>query len=107
MSRGVLTLLAIGLLIFHVCALDTKGHWSPDRVLSATSGTSHTVQLSDVHSASCDGIKPGMSGATPTTITSRVPPDPVGAIAARPILDTTPVLVSRPPLFLLHGSLLI
>jgi hypothetical protein len=104
----VLSLLGVGVLVLHVCALDAEAHGTPDRIVSTTSAASDAGHVSALHSASCDGLKPGLSSAAPTTITNRTPPETSGVtFRVRPTPDAVPVPAPRPPLFLLHAALLI
>jgi hypothetical protein len=106
--RRLLTLLGVGVLILHVCALDAEAHGTSDQVVSTTPVRSDAGHASAIHVASCDGIKPGLSSAAPTTITNRTPPETSAVtIRGRLTLEATHVPIPRPPLFLLHASLLI
>jgi hypothetical protein len=107
-SRGLLLLLTLAALVFHVCAPDAAPQEPAARVVWATPPGTDSGQGLDVHAVSCDAIKPGMLGSSPVAVSNEPIPDTsIVESAARPTMGSTPVLVSRPPLFLLHASLLI
>lgn len=109
MCRVVLVV-ALAALLGHVCALETDAaHGLAEHARSAGAAPEHQgPEASDLHVASCDGIKPTSMGPLVSTVDSRpMATVRLGRIWPRPFLGVSSLAVSRPPLFILHASLLI
>jgi hypothetical protein len=109
MCRVVLVV-ALAALLGHVCALETEAaHGPAEHARSTAAAPAHPGgDASDLHVASCDGIKPTSMGPLVSAVDSRpVPTVPLGRIWSRPSPGASSLAVSRPALFILHASLLI
>ena len=106
----VVLVVALACLLGHVCALETEAAHGPvGHTRSTFSAAAHPGrEASDLHAASCDGIKPTSMGPLVSTVDNR-PMTTVrrGRIWSRSSLGVSFFAVSRPALFILHASLLI
>ena len=103
-------LVAMVALLAHVCALETEAaHGSHEHTRSTDTLPVHSEQDgSDVHAASCDGIRPTSMGPLVSTVHSQ----PMATVRlecmwSRESRPTLFLAASRPALFILHASLLI
>ena len=106
----VFLLVALVALLAHVCALETEAaHGSIEHARSTDARPVHSEQHdSDVHAASCDGIRPTSMGPLVSTVHSQ--PLATARLEWMQSRESRPALflaVSRPALFILHASLLI
>ena len=103
-------MVALAALLAHVCALETEAaHGPAEHARSTGAVPAHPgPDASDLHAASCDGIKPTSMGPLVSTVDSRpMATVRLGRIWSRPSLGVSSFAVSRPALFILHASLLI
>jgi hypothetical protein len=106
----VVLVVALAALLGHVCALETEtAHGSVAHARSTDAVPGHSGEdAPDVHAASCDGIKPISMGPLISTVHSQpMARVRLGRIWSRQSLGASSFAVSRPALFILHGSLLI
>lgn len=103
-------LVALAALLAHICALETEATHGSHEPARTTDGLPvHSEEDgSDVHAASCDGIRPTSMGPLVSTVHSR----PIATVRLEWMWsrESRPALffaASRPALFILHASLLI
>ena len=109
MCRAVLVV-ALAALLGHVCALEIEAaHGPAEHARSTGAAPAHPGQeASDLHVASCDGIKPTSMGPLVSTVDSRpMATVRLARIWSRDPLAASSLSVPRPALFILYASLLI
>ena len=102
-----LLLVALVAVLSHVCSLPGHSHIGAHHEDGDHTAADQSHSDDGIHAASCEAVRVPTSGLTPPAVVCGVDSLVVVAAVAMEPLPRAPRAAASPPLFLLHGALLI